>query len=150
MSSKDDPFGPTGKTVIRAPRRAEKSAPAPQGPIPDRGQAGPSRVKDSTIFDPGVGRHAPPGWASGTVIYQGADPGAAAATGSFAATPGIEQDILLNATDGVRYSAANQILAAAAPLLMLFGQLRLMPVERQAEQLAEHVAEAIEKFDQTM
>ncbi|PAQ10959.1 type VI secretion system protein TssL, long form [Mesorhizobium temperatum] len=149
MSSKDDPFGPAGKTVIRAPRRAEKSAPAPQRPVPDSGHPGPSRVKDSTIFDPGVGRHAPPGWASGTVIYQGADPGAAAATGSFAATPGIEQEILLNATDSVRYSAANQILAAAAPLLMLFGQLRLMPVERQAEQLAEHVAEAIEKFDRT-
>ena len=84
------------------------------------------------------------------MIYQGADPGAAAATGSFAAAPGIQQDILLQATDGVKYSAANQILAAAAPLLMLFGQLRLMPVERQAEQLAEHVAEAIEKFDRTM
>ena len=39
------------------------------------------------------------------------------------------------------------ILAAAAPLLMLFGQLRLIPVERQAEPLAEHVAEAIDKFD---
>ncbi|UVC14323.1 type VI secretion system protein TssL, long form [Mesorhizobium onobrychidis] len=150
MSSKDDPFGPAGKTVIRVPRRAEKSAPAPQRPVPDSGQTGPSQVKDSTIFDPGVGRHAPPGWTSGTVIYQGADPGAAAATGSFAATPGIQQEILLNATDSVRYSAANQILAAAAPLLMLFGQLRLMPVERQAEQLAEHVAEAIEKFDRTM
>lgn len=152
MSSKDDPFGPAGKTVIRAPRRAEKSAPAPQRLVPDSGHPRPSQVKDSTVFDPGVGRHAPPGWASGTVIYQGADPGAAAATGSFAATPKptIEQEILLNATDSVRYSAANQILAAAAPLLMLFGQLRLMPVERQAEQLAEHVAEAIEKFDRTM
>ncbi|RWF51740.1 MAG: type VI secretion system protein TssL [Mesorhizobium sp.] len=150
MSSKDDPFGPAGKTVIRAPRRAEKSAPAPHGPVPDNGHPGPSRVKDSTVFDPGVGRHAPPGWTSGTVIYQGADPSAAAGTGPFAATPGIEQGILLNATDSVRYSAANQILAAAAPLLLLFGQLRLMPVERQAEQLAEHVAEAIEKFDRTM
>ncbi|TIV05596.1 MAG: DotU family type IV/VI secretion system protein, partial [Mesorhizobium sp.] len=109
-------------------------------------------VKDSTVFDPGVGRHAPPGWTSGTVIYQGADPSAAAGTSPFAATPSpaIQQQILLNATDSVKYSAANQILAAAAPLLLLFGQLRLMPVERQAEQLAEHVAEAIEKFDRTM
>ncbi|TIM10586.1 type VI secretion system protein TssL, long form [Mesorhizobium sp.] len=150
MSSKDDPFGPAGKTVIRAPRRAEKSAPDPQGAVPDGGRPGPAPVKDSTVFDPGVGRHAPPGWTSGTVIYQGADPGAAAAAGSVAAAPGIQQDILLHATDSVRYSAANQILAAAAPLLMLFGQLRLMAVERQAEQLAEHVAEAIEKFDRTM
>ncbi|WP_202363633.1 type VI secretion system protein TssL, long form [Mesorhizobium sp. L-2-11] len=148
MSSKDDPFGPAGKTVIRAPRRAEKSTPGPHRPVPDDGQPGSSRVKDSTVFDPSVGRHAPPGWTSGTVIYQ--DPGAAAATGSFAAAPGIQQDILLQATDSVKYSAANPILAAAAPLLMLFGQLRLMAVERQAEQLAEHVTEAIEKFDRTM
>lgn len=148
MSSKDDPFGPAGKTVIRAPRRAEKSAPDPQGAVPDAGRPGPSPVKDSTVFDPG--QHAPPGWTSGTVIYQAADPGAAAATSSVAAAPGIQQDILLHATDSVRYSAANQVLAAAAPLLMLFGQLRLMAVERQAEQLAENVAEAIEKFDRTM
>lgn len=151
MSSKDDPFGPAGKTVIRAPRRAEKSAPVPQGPVPDSGQR-PSPVKDSTVFDPGVGQHMPPGWTSGTVIYQGAQPGAVTENGSFAATPkpGIEQEILLNATDSVSYCAANPILAAAAPLLMLFGQLRLMPVERQALQLSEHVAEAIEKLDRTM
>ncbi|CAH2395350.1 type VI secretion system protein TssL, long form [Mesorhizobium ventifaucium] len=148
MRSKDDPFGPAGKTVIRAPRRAEKSAPAPHRPVPDDGRPSPSQ--DSTVFDPGVGRHAP-GWTSGTVIYQGADPGAAAATGSFAApNSAIQQDILLHATDSVKYSAANPILAAAAPLLMLFGQLRLMAVERQAEQLSEHVAEAIDKFDRTM
>jgi type VI secretion system protein ImpK len=151
MSSKDNPFGPAGKTVIRAPRRAEKSAPAPQGPVPGSGQPGPSRVKDSTVFDPGVGQHTPPGWTSGTVIYQGAAPGAATGPGSFAApNPAMQQEILLNATDSVKYSAANPILAAAAPLLMLFGQLRLMPVERQAEPLAEHVADAIEKFDRTM
>ncbi|UVK44045.1 type VI secretion system protein TssL, long form [Mesorhizobium sp. AR07] len=149
MSSKDDPFGPAGKTVIRAkPRREQKSPPAPQVPVADAGQ--PSRVKDSTVFDPGGGR--PPGWAFGTVIYQGAALGAAAGTGSSAAapTPAIEQATLLDAADIVKYSAANPILAAAAPLLMLFGQLRLISVERQAEPLAQHVTEAIEKFDRTM
>jgi len=35
-------------------------------------------------------------------------------------------------------------------LLMLFGQLRLIPVERQAEPLAEHVADAIDKFDRAL
>ncbi len=98
------------------------------------------------MFDPGVGR--PPGWSSGTVIYQGAATGAGSSAG--AQTPAVEQALLLSATDSVKYSAANPILAAAAPLLMLFGQLRLMPVERQAEPLAEHVADAIEKFDRTM
>lgn len=33
---------------------------------------------------------------------------------------------------------------------MLFGQLRLIPVERQAEPLAEHVTEAIDKFDRVL
>ncbi|ESY64527.1 MULTISPECIES: type VI secretion system protein TssL, long form [Mesorhizobium] len=142
MSSKDDPFGPAGKTVIRAtPRRERKPAPPPQEPAKDGGQ--PSQVKDSTVFDPGVGRHTPVGWTSGTVIYQGTAPAAAPA-------PALRQEILLNVTDSVRYSAANPILAAAAPLLMLFGQLRLVPVERQAEPLAEHVAETIDKFDRAL
>ena len=151
MSSKDDPFGPAGKTVIRAsPRRAQKSPRGPDLPVADGSQ--PSPVKDSTVFDPGFGPHTPPGWTSGTVIYQGAALAAAAGAGSSAAvpTPAIEQETLLGAADMVKYSAANPILAAAAPLLMLFGQLRLMSVERQAEPLAQHVADAIEKFDRTM
>ncbi|WP_256750119.1 type VI secretion system protein TssL, long form [Mesorhizobium sp. Mes31] len=151
MSSKDDPFGPAGKTVIRAnPRRERKSTPAPQLPVADRGQ--PSQLKDSTVFDPGVGRHTPPGWTSGTVIYQAAPSAAAAVGGASVAAPAtaLRQETLLSATDSVRYSAANPILAAAAPLLMLLGQLRLVSVERQAEPLAEHVAEAIDKFDRTM
>ncbi|PTE10901.1 type VI secretion system protein TssL, long form [Mesorhizobium helmanticense] len=151
MSSKDDPFGPAGKTVIRPrPRREQKSAPVAQEPVPGGKQHSP--VKDSTVFDSGVGRHPPPGWTSGTVIYQGETPGAAAGAGSFAATPklAMQQGILLDAADSVSYSAANPILAAAAPLLMLFGQLRLLPVKRQAEPLAEHVADELEKFDRTM
>ncbi|CCV06216.1 conserved hypothetical protein [Mesorhizobium metallidurans STM 2683] len=151
MSSKDDPFGPAGKTVIRSnPRREQKAAPAAQEPVPGGKQH--SRVKDSTVFDSGVGRHTPPGWISETVIYQGATPGAATGVGSVAAAPkpAMQQEILLDAVDSVRYSAANPILAAAAPLLMLFGQLRLLSVERQAEPLAEHIADTIEKFDRTI
>ncbi|MER8753590.1 type VI secretion system protein TssL, long form [Mesorhizobium sp. M1050] len=149
MSSKDDPLGPAGKTVIRAnPRRTQKLPPAPEQPDADGDQ--PSRAKYSTVFDPGVVR--PPGWASGTVIYQGPALATAAGTSSSAAAPkpAIEQAMLLGAADIVKYSAANPILAAAAPLLMLLGQLRLMPVERQAEPLAQHVTEAIEKFDRTV
>ncbi|MER9326556.1 type VI secretion system protein TssL, long form [Mesorhizobium sp. M0488] len=146
MSSKDDPFGPAGKTVIRAaPRRERKPAPVPQEPAADGGQ--PAQIKESTVFDPGVGRHTPPGWTSGTVIYPSV---AAAGASAAASTSALRQETLLNVTDSVRYSAANPILAAAAPLLMLFGQLRLIPVERQAEPLAEHVAETIDKFDATL
>lgn len=87
----------------------------------------------------------PTGWSSGTVIFQGPTPGAAAN-----AAPGLQQDALLEAIGGVRYATANPILAAAAPLLMLLGQLRLMPVERQAASLAEHMAETIEAFDRAI
>ncbi|TPM48423.1 type VI secretion system protein TssL [Mesorhizobium sp. B2-2-3] len=146
MSSKDDPFGPAGKTVIRAnPRSKQKSTLIPELPVADRGQSSP--IKDSTVFDPGGGWS--PGWASGTVIYQGGPGDVGAPTGSAGTAPrtGIEQESLFNAGSGIKYAAANPILAAAAPLLMLLGQFRLLPVERQAAPLAQHVTEAIEKFD---
>lgn len=97
------------------------------------------------MFDPGGGRQMPTGWSSGTVLFQGPAPGAV-----DNATPGLPQDAVLAAAEGVRYVAANPILAAAAPLLMLFGQLRLMPVERQAAPLAERIADAIETFDRAI
>ncbi|WP_348530046.1 type VI secretion system protein TssL, long form [Mesorhizobium sp. NFR06] len=97
------------------------------------------------MFDPGGGPQMPPGWSSGTVLFQGPSAGAAAG-----AAPGLQQDALLNAASAVKYVTANPILAAAAPLLMLLGQLRLMPVERQAAPLAEHLPDAIEAFDQTI
>ncbi|RUW21331.1 type VI secretion system protein TssL [Mesorhizobium sp. M4B.F.Ca.ET.215.01.1.1] len=146
MSSKDDPFGPAGKTVIRAnPRRRQKSAPSPPASA-DGGQ--PLPVRDSTVFDPQGGQHMPPGWASGTVIYQGAASNAGPLETAHSAAP--HQDVLLDAAGSITYPTANPILAAAAPLLLLFGQLRLIPVERHAEPLAGHIAEAIEKFDRTL
>lgn len=148
MSSKDDPFAPTDRTVIRAPRKRIQQPPAPpQAPGPDVAGPGPPPGGEATVFDTGVGRRMPPGWSSGTVIQQ--DPAAGTAAGP-AAAPALQQEILLDAADGVKYAAANPILAAAAPLLMLFGQLRLMPVERQAGPLANHLAELIDGFDRAM
>ncbi|WP_202355674.1 type VI secretion system protein TssL, long form [Mesorhizobium sp. 113-3-3] len=136
MSSKDDPSEPPDKTVIRAPRPRQKPRAAPDS------SAAPSPTRESTVFDPGLGRQMPPGWSSGTVVFQGAGQGAGPE-----AAPALQQDALLNATAGVKYAATNPILAAAAPLLMLFGQLRLIPVERQAAALAEHITDALETFD---
>ncbi|TSE02801.1 type VI secretion system protein TssL [Mesorhizobium intechi] len=139
MSSKDDPSEPAGKTVIRAPRPRQKPRVAPDA------SGAPSPARESTVFDPGLGRQMPPGWSSGTVVFQDGGHGA-----EPAAAPALQQDALLHATAGVKYAATNPILAAAAPLLMLFGQLRLIPVERQAAALAEHIADAIETFDHTI
>ncbi|AZO54771.1 MULTISPECIES: type VI secretion system protein TssL, long form [unclassified Mesorhizobium] len=136
MRSKDDPSEPPDKTVIRAPRPRQKPRVAPDS------SAAPSPARESTVFDPGLGRQMPPGWSSGTMVFQGASHGA-----EPAAAPALQHDALLDATAGVKYAATNPILAAAAPLLMLFGQLRLIPVERQAAALAEHIADAIETFD---
>ncbi|MEI9430405.1 type VI secretion system protein TssL, long form [Mesorhizobium sp. Cs1299R1N3] len=142
MSSKDDSSEPPDKTVIRAPRPRQKPLLAP-------GRSGAPSVppllsptSESTVFDPGVGRQMPPGWSSRTVVIQDHEAGPATAAA-------LQQDALLNATAGVKYAAANPILAAAAPLLMLLGQLRLIPVERQAAALAEHTADAIESFERT-
>ncbi|TIQ60523.1 MAG: DotU family type IV/VI secretion system protein, partial [Mesorhizobium sp.] len=144
MSSKDDPSRPADKTVIRAPRPKQRSPATLQGSAAGSAAPAPPVARESTVFDPGVGRQMPSGWASGTVVVQGSPPAAAAST------PALQQEILLGATDDVTFAAANPILAAAAPLLVLFGQLRLMPVERQAGPLAEHIAEAIEMFDREM
>ncbi|CDX51312.1 conserved hypothetical protein [Mesorhizobium plurifarium] len=145
MSSKDDPSRPADKTVIRAPRPKQKPLVAAASSGPESARPTPSPAREATVFDPGGARQMPTGWSSGTVLFQGPSPGAAAN-----AAPGLPQDALIDAANGVRYAAANPILAAAAPLLMLFGQLRLMPVERQAAPLAEHIADAIESFDRAI
>ncbi|MDG4892163.1 type VI secretion system protein TssL, long form [Mesorhizobium sp. WSM4976] len=142
MSSKDDPSGPADKTVIRAPRPKQRPLAAPGRPGSEGARPAPSPSREATVFDPGGGRQVPTGWSSGTVLFQGPTPAAAANS-----VPGVQQDALLDAASGVKYAAANPILAAAAPLLMLFGQMRLMPVERQAASLAGRIADAIETFD---
>ena len=161
MSSKDDPFGPAGKTIIRAnPGRKQKTTLARDRPTPDSTILASAKTRDSTVFDPTAGQQAPPDGATGTVIYQGVpfvedaampagSPGPAGQPPQSAAETvrNAPQGALLNASDGVDYGAANPIIVAAAPLLMLLGHLRLMAVERQAEPLAEHVAELIEEFD---
>ncbi|MER9670194.1 type VI secretion system protein TssL, long form [Mesorhizobium sp. M0203] len=149
MSSKDDPFGPVRKTVIRTnPPRGQNAKPAANEPIAKT--VAPPHVKESTVFDPDIGRHMPPDWTSGTILYQGASSGTAARAEAAGSRPSIQQEVLLGAADTVKYSTANPILAGSAPLLVLFGHLRLVPVERQAAPLAEHIAEAIERFDWTL
>ena len=72
MSSKEEPFGSSDRTIIRAssgqvPQVAgEKPRPA-TGADPASGEN-----PDATVFDPGIAQSPPPGWSSGTVIYQGA------------------------------------------------------------------------------
>jgi type VI secretion system protein ImpK len=156
MSSKDDPSDPGDKTVIRPSRpnasRKPKTVLARDAPTPGSTMIAPAALRDATVFDPNAGRQAPPqDDVTGTVIYQGAPFAEAPADpefrGSAAAVEKTPLDALLGASEGVDYGAANPVVAAAAPLLMLLGHLRLTTVERQAEPLAERVAGLIEDFD---
>jgi type VI secretion system protein ImpK len=59
----------------------------------------------------------------------------------------IPLDVALNARDGGEYAAANPLTAAAAPLLILLGRLRLMIIDMQAVPLMSHVAQEIRDFE---
>ncbi|MBX3570601.1 MAG: type VI secretion system protein TssL, long form, partial [Rhizobiaceae bacterium] len=59
----------------------------------------------------------------------------------------IPLEVALNARDGGEYSASNPITAAAAPLLILLGRLRLMIIDMQAVPLMNHVAQEIREFE---
>ena len=142
MSSKDDPSGSDGRTVIRgSPRRASQPDTAALPPVP-------GARSDPTVIYTENSRQRP---ASATVIYQGV-PFAdgrpeAKATQPAELAPGFLEDPLFDAVDTVRYPAANPIMTAAAPLLMLLGHLRLTGIKIDAPALARHVASFIEEFE---
>lgn len=145
MSSKDDPSGSDGRTVIRgSPRRA----PRPDQPSP------PQPASDPTIiYTGGLEQQAP---SSGTVIYQaspfGDAPGDAPRNShkqrkQAATAAGTSLEALFDAAERVQVSGANPLISAATPLLILFGHLRTVTVEADVSVLAQHVAECIEEFE---
>ena len=151
MSTADDPFGPADKTVIRPSLAAAKKPDPPANPV----RLAIAPAGNVTVFDPGALKNAAPvGWSSGTVVFAGK---MASDTGdrSADATPpprsnsvtAIGQDELLAASGQARYDTENPLLAAAAPLLTLFGRLRVTTVERQPEALARHISDAIQLFE---
>lgn len=147
MSSKDDPSGSDGRTVIRgSPRRAPR--PDPAAPTPAL-----LAKSDPTIIYASSAEPQP--LPSGTVIYQSA-PFAERPhetvhgkkkQGKPATEAGVSQDALFEAADHVQVAGANPIMVAAAPLLMLLGHLRMATVEADAVPLAQHVASSIEEFE---
>ena len=164
MSSKDDLFGSGGSTVIRpAPGAGSRDTAGPAPPA--AAQDIPAQGPDATVLDPGIDQSPPSGWASGTVIYQGAPASGsipsvdaesnspqvdAAHRAPGGSSDGISQESLFDACNCIEYSSANPFIEAAAPLLILFGQLRLATAERPAAPLASHVADSILKFDRTI
>ncbi|WP_274627916.1 type VI secretion system protein TssL, long form [Arvimicrobium flavum] len=172
MSSKDDPFGSGGKTVIR-PNPGGALRPEQFKPSPMPGSSnGNERPSEPTVFAPQQARQPAPGapgrqdpaspFADPAKRYSVPDAeddwmkgGAGSAFFPGSAEPGqpvepvekIPLEVALNARDGGEYSAANPITTAAAPLLILLGRLRLMIIDMQAVPLMNHVANAIREFE---
>ncbi len=155
MSSKDGPSGSGDKTIIR-PASGRSPKPGPAKPVSMSPEPVPAEDRGATVFDPGAAQSPPPGWSSGTVIYQGAPfENAVAGDSSYPqqanppvpATRKVPQDALLKAQEAIEYSSANPIIAAAAPVLILLGHLRLQVAETDAASLAKHLGDAIQEFE---
>jgi type VI secretion system protein ImpK len=158
MSSKDDLFGESGRTVVRPARHSAKpagSAPAardvkpaptnsvrqPEATVVDQGGAGISgwRGTDTVIH----GISAAPATADRS---EADDPGDLAAPPSDMPADSVAQEELISAAEGIRYPAGNPLMSAAAPLLVLLGNLRLMAIDIRPAALAERLAGLIEQF----
>ena len=167
MSGKGDPFGSGGKTVIMptpggAPRRD------PFEPLPPLSPQQPSQQPgyNSPVFNPSppAPAYTPPAADPNDWVYERAPqkPGVPGQPVMQGPIPQIQQapaqaparriplDVALKATDAVEFSAANPITAAAAPLLILLGRLRLLIVDMQAVPLMAHVARSITEFEKTV
>jgi len=94
------------------------------------------------------------GKGSGTLFLSDQPPAAtlwqtpnAAASPVPAAAGTLSLDAVSTSDEVGRYNSENPLMAAAAPLLSLFGRLRQSTVQADQKQLAVHIAEGIRAFD---
>ncbi len=129
------PYGmPQPPSPYGAPRPAYPAAPPqPYSPMP---------AQDAARYGMPAGADDWMNSGRGSVFFPAAAPQAPAAPQEK-----IPLEVALNARDGGEYSAANPITAAAAPLLILLGRLRLMIIDMQAVPLMNHVAQEIRDFE---
>ncbi len=123
MSSKDDPFGLGGRTVIRpaAGRDPNATVIAPASTVP------PFEPSTGTVIAP---RLPPSDPAGRTIIQPGGFP---AAVDELPETAG--------------FPATNPLLSAASPLLTALGRLRLVPGHIPTTALADQLSRLIGTFD---
>lgn len=144
MGSKDDLFGSDGRTVLRP--RLSADSPGLSGSQPTAlSAAGSSDGHEGTIFRPGGS--APPGWSTGTIVET---TGAGAHDDTLRASGEIGDHAALGAFTSLSYTSPNALLSAAAPLLMLLGDLQLIPIERTVDAFLRHVANAVRDFDRNV
>ena len=129
MGSKDNPSGSGGRTIIRAPQR-------------NAGTPGPVSPSDPTIiYAPGTALP------TGTIISTAKPPTRTSPQGEppSSESPHSGQDFL-DAFLDLDYPATNGLMAAAAPLLILLGHLRLTGTKVEAEQVGQQLSAAIDEF----
>lgn len=157
MSDRDNPFGSGGKTVIRPnPGGARPGGAGTQPP----GWTPPGQPQQG--YDPRVNAGAPPGLGQGGPgmprpaqddWVRMATPGAPAPSDQPpVAPPGprIPLEVALNAEGGRVIPSANPLLAAATPLLILLGRLRMMILDVEAVPLMTSVAAKIREFERNV
>lgn len=139
MTSRDDPPGRDGKTIIR-PRHRE--GPDRARPMPEDGALSRDRDSGATVFDPSLAQHPPEGWQTGTVIFQGPPPA------EEFPPPMMAPGAVLSIPEDFAYVSANPFIAAAAPLFIILGRLQLAPsIGTDLAALAECVARAVQDFE---
>ncbi|MET3900984.1 type VI secretion system protein ImpK [Devosia sp. UYZn731] len=163
--SDDDPFSRGGKTVIRPNPggRQPASPPGQPGPAwPSPGQPQPPSSPNWPPADssPGYNPRVTSGYdspfdQSSNQMPRGGDDwlrGPIAPPPQQRAAPEPERpkiplEVALNAPDSVPIASSNPLTAAASPLLILLGRLRLMIIDVQARPLMEKVASQIMEFE---
>jgi len=154
MTTEDDPFGRSDRTIIRpnpAGRRTPSPPPGgPAAPPPQGGSAPASTPRPPVAYPPpGVPPNAPPsgpgqsGWddwmAPRTPNALYVAPEAAAPMTPAPMSPHVPVDLVT--------VAASPLMRAAASLLVMLGRLRASLVRAGPNQLMDQVAQAIEQFE---
>jgi type VI secretion system protein ImpK len=166
VTGKDDPFASTDRTVIRpaaGPKqeRGPDNRPASVVAPPEHSAA----VAAPTVIasrSPAPGE----GWSQATVVsgptYPKREGRQVVPEPTVIVQPGAKQPLpnslsqkrdfeaLLDAGAGARYPSKNPLIAAAAPLLLLFGRLRLACTDVQPSRLIDHAADAVCEFERRM
>ncbi len=145
---------PPAQPAPPAPPQQPFSPPPPAPPQPPN----PQRVAPGAGAQPnhpsvgGMPQPAPDSWmtggpASGSSFFPGQQQAPQQAP---QAEQKIPLEVALSARDGIDIESTNPITAAAGPLLILLGRLRLMIVDMHAMPLMGHVGQSITNFERSL
>jgi type VI secretion system protein ImpK len=149
MSDRDNPFGSGGKTVIRPMPGGAPQQPA-AWPAGQPGQGHDPRVNSTPqarpVNQPGMPGLPQDDWTRMAVPVRPNQMPQQAAEPAYSG-PKIPLEVALSAEDRATVPSVNPIMAAAAPLLVLLGRLRMMIIDVQAVPLMTNVANKIQDFE---